>query len=107
MPTDPTHPPTAPSPAPCPWCGGAAYRANDPDEDAAPFTVRCIECDMSGPYKISEELAIAAWNRVALAPAALKRLVEAAQDVVCTEMSDSWCREFVAAIAAAREIVGK
>ena len=99
--TDPRESPKPDdAPAKCPWCGvsNVLIEQSDPNNAAGmygyEYRVWCpgvgwTLCGAHGPRKPSKDEAIAAWNRVALAPArlaeateALRGLVEAAQQMV-------------------------
>ena len=56
-------------PKPCPWCGceaGIGFMSPG-GQDSRIFTkFACLrsECNATGPYRIDEQEAIAAWNRI-------------------------------------------
>lgn len=51
---------------PCPFCGG-----NQPPYNGMPW-VRCIECDASISWQISDDAAVAAWNARATPPGMIR-----------------------------------
>jgi len=77
----PRKPTSAAEPAPCPWCGQEMEMWHNEDAEfgwyAAHLSSISDDCYVESDRYRTKAEAISAWNRVALAPGALKRLVEA------------------------------
>lgn len=48
---------------PCPFCGGEAEVWHNNVEEYKLYTAQCMNCGVSTPYYLHEEVAIVAWSR--------------------------------------------